>query len=85
MSKLPDPEVKTLEARPDTVIYEFSSKNPPVMRACPGDVVIFETLDCRRADPNEHDRYESVGLGPDQPTRASLQEGAEVGDTLAVT
>ena len=86
MSKLPDPEVKTLEARPDTVIYEFSSKNPPVMRACPGDVVIFETLDCFGGQiQTEHDRYESVGWDRINPATGPLYiEGAEVGDTLAV-
>lgn len=86
MSRTPKREVKTLPARPDTVIYSFSSKNPAVMRAHPGETVVFETMDCFAGQiRGEGDKFESVSWDMINPATGPLWvEGAEPGDTLAV-
>lgn len=86
MPKMPKPQVKALIAGPDTTIYAFSSTNPAVMKAVPGEVVVFETMDCFGGQiKTEDDKFESVGWDKINPATGPLYiEGAEVGDTLVV-
>ncbi len=68
------------------IIYKFSSKNKPVETALPGDMVIFETIDCLSEQiRSEDDSISTIDWGRVNGATGPLYvEGAEPGDTLIV-
>ncbi|MCX8188299.1 MAG: acetamidase/formamidase family protein [Nitrososphaeria archaeon] len=68
------------------VIYKFSAKNKPVETASPGDLIIFETIDCLGGQiRNENDSISAIDWSRVNGATGPLYvKGAEPGDTLAV-
>lgn len=70
----------------DTTILEMSPGNAPAGSASPGDIVVFETLDCfSNRITRENQVFSSVGWEHINPATGPLYvKDAEVGDTLRV-
>ncbi|MEM0053201.1 MAG: acetamidase/formamidase family protein [Nitrososphaeria archaeon] len=68
------------------IIYKFSPKNKPVETASPGDIIIFETIDCLSGQiKNEDDSISAIDWNRVNGATGPIYiKGAEPGDTLAV-
>lgn len=69
------------------IVYNFSAQNAPVLKAKPGDTLVFETQDCFSNQISKpEDRLEQLDWDRINPaTGPVFIEGAEKGDTLKVT
>jgi len=79
-------EPRTLRAQAENTIHAFSPAMKPCMEVQPGEVVIFETLDCfGGAIKTPEDKFEDVGWDLINPATGPVYvKGAEKGDTLCV-
>ncbi|MBZ5200042.1 acetamidase/formamidase family protein [Planomicrobium chinense] len=69
------------------VIYSFSSLNPPVMHAKPGETIVIETYDCFKNQIQSADQeVAAIDWNEINPATGPIFiEGADIGDLLKVT
>ncbi|WKA50585.1 acetamidase/formamidase family protein [Planococcus liqunii] len=77
--------MKTLPTK--DVIYSFSSLNPPVMNAKPGETIVIETYDCFKNQIQSADQeVAAIDWNEINPATGPIFiEGADIGDLLKVT